>query len=111
MTGMMMIRAYRVRGHLNARFDPLGLEGNKSHPELDFKSYGFSEADLDTPIFIDRVLGLEYATLREILQILQETYCDNIGVEFMHIQDPEQKSWIQRRIEAIRNQTAFTERG
>ena len=108
---LMLIRAYRVRGHLNARLDPLGLETGGSCPELDYKSYGFSDADLDTPIFIDHVLGLEYATLREILRILQETYCGSIGVEFMHIQDPEQKSWIQRRIEAIHNQTAFTERG
>ena len=108
---LMMIRAYRVRGHLNAQFDPLGLEHGLDHPELDYESYGFSETDFDTPIFIDHVLGLEYATLREILHILQETYCGHIGVEFMHIQDPGQKSWIQQRIESIRNQTVFTEKG
>lgn len=108
---LMLIRAYRVRGHLMACFDPLGLEGREPHPELDYKSYGFSEADLDRSIFIDHVLGLEYATLREILQILKETYCGNIGVEFMHIQEPEQKSWIQCRIEEIHNHTNFTQKG
>jgi len=108
---LMLIRAYRVRGHLMACFDPLGLEGHEPHPELDYRSYGFSEADLDASIFIDHVLGLEYATLREILQILKETYCGNIGVEFMHIQEPEQKSWIQCRIEEIHNHTNFTQKG
>ncbi len=108
---LMMIRAYRVRGHLIARFDPLGLEGNETHPELDYRSYGFTDADMDQQIFIDHVLGLEFATLRQILQILRDTYCGTIGVEFMHIQEPDQKSWIQRRIESIRNQTQFTERG
>jgi 2-oxoglutarate dehydrogenase E1 component len=96
---LMLIRSYRVRGHLEARLDPLGLSTPASHPELDPKTYGFTEADMDKPIFIDNVLGRETATLREIMQILRQTYCGPIGVEFMHIQDPEQKSWIQRRIE------------
>ena len=108
---LMLIRSYRVRGHLIARFDPLGLEGNTHHPELDPKTYGFTETDMDRPIFIDHVLGLEVATLREILQVLRETYCGSIGVEFMHIMEPEEKSWIQRRIESIRNQTQFTLKG
>ena len=71
----------------------------KPHPELDPASYGFTAADWDRPIFIDNVLGRESATLREIVTILRETYCGSIGVEFMHIQDPDQKSWIQRRVE------------
>ncbi|MCG8511907.1 MAG: thiamine pyrophosphate-dependent enzyme, partial [Rhodospirillales bacterium] len=108
---LMLIRSYRVRGHLIARFDPLGLEGNTFHPELEPKSYGFTESDLDRPIFIDYVLGLETATIREILQVVRETYCGSIGVEFMHIQDPDEKAWIQRRIESIHNQTQFTLRG
>lgn len=108
---LMLIRAYRVRGHLMACFDPLGLEGRDPHPELEYQNYGFSEADLDKSIFIDHVLGLEFATLREILQILHETYCGNIGVEFMHIQEPDQKSWIQCRIEEIHNHTEFTQKG
>lgn len=108
---LMLIRSYRVRGHLIAKFDPLGLEGKTFHPELEPKSYGFAESDMDRPIFIDYVLGLETATMREILRVVRETYCGSIGVEFMHIQDPEEKAWIQRRIESIRNQTQFTLRG
>ena len=108
---LMLIRSYRVRGHLIARFDPLGIEGNTHHPELDPKTYGFTESDMNRPIFIDHVLGLEVATLREILQVLRETYCGSIGVEFMHIMEPEEKAWIQRRVESIRNQTQFTLKG
>jgi 2-oxoglutarate dehydrogenase E1 component len=96
---LMLIRSYRVRGHLEAQLDPLGLTMPKPHPELDPKSYGFTEADLDRPIFLDMVLGKETATLREIIAICRASYCGSIGVEFMHIQDPDQKSWIQRRIE------------
>ncbi len=108
---LMLIRVYRVRGHLQATLDPLGLQKREPHPELDYRSYGFVEADLDREIFIDQSLGLETATLRTILRLLNETYCGNIGVEFMHIQDPDQKIWIQKRIESIRNHTEFTERG
>ncbi len=96
---LMLIRSYRVRGHLEAQLDPLGLTKPKPHPELDPKTYGFTDADLDRPIFLDMVLGKETATLREIIAICRASYCGSIGVEFMHIQDPDQKSWIQRRIE------------
>ncbi|MCA3362521.1 MAG: 2-oxoglutarate dehydrogenase E1 component, partial [Roseomonas sp.] len=96
---LMLIRSYRVRGHLEARLDPLGLQVPKPHPELDPKTYGFTDEDWDRPIFLDFVLGKETATLREILAICRASYCGSIGVEFMHIQDPDQKSWIQRRIE------------
>ena len=108
---LMFIRAYRVRGHLEAKLDPLDLQKRDLHPELDYRSYGFTEADLDREIFIDHVLGLEVASLRTIIRVLKETYCGTIGVEFMHIQDPDQKAWIQRRIEAVQNRTDFTERG
>ena len=110
-SALMMIRVYRVRGHLIANFDPLGLEGNTHHPELDPKTYGFTDDDMDRPIFINNVLGLESATLREILLILRETYCGSIGVEYMHIQEPAERAWIQQRIEGIRNQTQFTKKG
>ena len=104
---LMLIRSYRVRGHLEAHLDPLGLQEPKPHPELDPRSYGFTDADWDRGIFIDNVLGRESATLREISTILRETYCGSIGVEFMHIQDPDQKSWIQRRVEGAPWQHAF----
>ena len=108
---VMLIRAYRIRGHLIANLDPLSLEDKPLHPELDPKSYGFGDDDWDRPIFIDHVLGLETATLSEIIDRLRKTYCGAIGVEFMHIQDPAQKAWIQERIEAIGNQTDFTVKG
>ena len=96
---LMMVRVYRVRGHLEAKLDPLGLQAEKHHVELDPATYGFGPGDWDRPIFIDRVLGREQATLREIYDVLRTSYCGSIGVEFMHIQDPEQKAWIQKRIE------------
>ena len=96
---IMLIRAYRVRGHLNAKLDPLGLTHNEQHPELDYRSYGFTEADLDREFYLDYVLGLEKATLRQIMAVLQQTYSGTVGIEFMHIQDPAQKAWIQSRIE------------
>ncbi|MFQ3621990.1 MAG: 2-oxoglutarate dehydrogenase E1 component, partial [Acetobacteraceae bacterium] len=105
---LMLIRAYRVRGHLEAKLDPLGLKVPAAHPELDPASYGFGPKDLDRPIFIDHVLGFETATLRQILGVLRDTYCGPIGVEFMHIQDPDQKAWIQRRIEGAPWRTTFS---
>ncbi len=96
---LMMIRTFRVRGHLIANLDPLGLERRHGHPEVDPASYNFGPNDYDRPIFIDNVLGFEWATLREILERLRTTYCDTVGVEFMHIQDPDQKSWIQEQVE------------
>lgn len=105
---LMLIRAYRVRGHLEADLDPLGLQKKTPHPELDPATYGFTEADLDRPVFIDKVLGRETATLREILSIVKASYCGPIGVEFMHIQDPEQKSFIQQRIEGAPWTSAFS---
>lgn len=108
---LMMIRAYRMRGHLHADLDPLGLSTKGDHEELHPSSYGFTEADWDRKIFIDHVLGLEYATLREMLDILKRTYCSTLGVEFMHISDPAAKSWIQQRIEGPDKQVAFTAQG
>jgi 2-oxoglutarate dehydrogenase E1 component len=104
---LMLIRTYRVRGHLEAQLDPLRLQVPKPHPELDPKSYGFTEADLDRPIFIDNVLGRETATLRDIVAICRDTYCGSIGVEFMHIQDPDQKAWIQRKMEGTNWRPTF----
>jgi 2-oxoglutarate dehydrogenase E1 component len=108
---LMLIRAYRVRGHLLATLDPLGLEKARLNPELDPATYGFNDADWNRPIFIDQVLGLHNPTLGQIMERLKATYCGHIGVEFMHIQDPEQKAWIQERIENIGNRTEFTLEG
>jgi 2-oxoglutarate dehydrogenase E1 component len=108
---LMLIRAYRAMGHLAADLDPLGIAERKKHRELRPDFYGFTEADLDRPIFIDKVLGLETATIREIVKILRRTYCQHIGVEFMHITNPAQKSWIQERIEGRDKDIAFTVEG
>jgi 2-oxoglutarate dehydrogenase E1 component len=108
---LMMIRAYRIRGHLAADLDPLALKPPESHPELDPASYGFGPQDMDRPVFIDNVLGLERATIREILTILQRTYCSTLGVEFMHISNPAQKAWLQERIEGPGKGVAFTAAG
>ena len=108
---LMLIRAYRVRGHLKADLDPLNLTNFNEHPELDPMTYGFQIADMNRPIFIDNVLGLETATLNEIIEKLRATYCGTIGVQFMHIQDPEQKAWIQKTLEKVLNQPDFTDIG
>ncbi|HXV00367.1 MAG TPA: 2-oxoglutarate dehydrogenase E1 component [Caulobacteraceae bacterium] len=109
---IMMIRAYRVRGHLKANLDPLGLAvtvGDAS--ELDPASYGFAESDYDRPIFLDFVLGLETGTLRQILAIVRRTYCGTVGVQYMHISDPAEKAWLQRRIEGQDKEISFTPEG
>jgi 2-oxoglutarate dehydrogenase E1 component len=108
---LMLIRAYRIRGHFHANLDPLGLEPPKDHEELDPRTYGFTEADFDRRIFIDRVLGLDFATIREIVAILQRTYCQTLGVEFMHISDAAQKGWLQERIEGPDKEISFTREG
>ena len=108
---LMLIRAYRMRGHFHAKLDPLGLEPARDHEELDIRSYGFTEADLDRKIFLDHVLGLEYGTLREIVAICERTYCQTLGVEFMHISNGAQKAWIQERIEGPDKEISFTPEG
>jgi len=109
---IMMIRAYRMRGHLHARLDPLQLAGKlDDYQELSPETYGFTPADYERKIFIDHVLGLEYATIPQMLEILNRTYCSTIGVEFMHISDPSQKAWIQERIEGPDKGITFTSEG
>ena len=108
---LMMIRAYRMRGHLHANLDPLGLEPPKDHEELHPSSYGFTEADYDRKIFIDHVLGLDFATIPEMMAILRRTYCDTIGFEFMHMSDPAEKAWMQERIEGPDKEITFTPEG
>jgi len=108
---LMMIRAFRMRGHLHANLDPLGLEPQKDHEELHPSNYGFSEADYSRKIFIDNVLGLESATIPEMLAILRRTYCGTIGYEFMHISDPAEKAWMQERIEGPDKEITFTKEG
>lgn len=111
LNALMLIRAYRVRGHLIADLDPLGLRKRGTHPELDPQTYEFGPNDMDRDVFINGVLGLEYATINQILEIVRRTYCGTIGVQFMHITNPEEKAWIQERIEGPDKQVSFTQEG
>src|SRR3954447_2985465 len=108
---LMLIRAYRVRGHLHAKLDPLDLEPRHDDEELHPSHYGFTEADWDRRIFLDNVLGMEFGTIREIVALLERTYCQTLGVEFMHISDPTEKAWLQERIEGPDKEITFTREG
>jgi 2-oxoglutarate dehydrogenase E1 component len=108
---LMIIRAYRIRGHLVADLDPLGMRDKTPHPELDPKSYGFTDTDMDRPIFIDNVLGLQIASMREIIEIVRRTYCGTFALQYMHISDPEQSAWLKERIEGFGKEITFTREG
>ncbi|MDP2493229.1 2-oxoglutarate dehydrogenase E1 component [Shimia thalassica] len=108
---LMIIRAYRIRGHLVADLDPLGMRDQTPHPELDPKSYGFTDADMDRPIFIDKVLGLDIATMRQIVDIVKRTYCGTFALQYMHISNPDEASWLKERIEGLGKEIQFTREG
>ncbi len=108
---IMIIRAYRIRGHLAADLDPLGIVDRGNHPELDPASYGFTEADMDRPIFIDNVLGLTHASMRQIVEIVKRTYCGTFALQYMHISNPEQAAWLKERIEGYGKEIHFTREG
>ena len=108
---IMLIRAYRIRGHLIANLDPLSIQEKREHSELKPETYGFTKKDFGRKIFLDGVLGLQYANLDQILKILKKTYCSTIGYEFMHMSDPEEKAWIRNRIEGPEKDITFTENG
>jgi 2-oxoglutarate dehydrogenase E1 component len=107
----MLVRAYRIRGHLISNLDPLGLQKIEKHSELKYETYGFTKKDLSKKIFLDGVLGIQTASLEEILSIAKKTYCQNIGFEFMHMSDPEERKWIRDRIEGREKEIKFTENG
>ena len=108
---IMLIRAYRIRGHLISKLDPLSIQKKQEHPELKPETYGFRKSDYNRKIFLDGVLGLQYADLNQILDILKRTYCSTIGYEFMHMGDPDEKAWIRDRIEGPEKNITFTENG
>jgi len=108
---IMLIRAYRIRGHLIANLDPLSIQKKEEHPELKPETYGFEKKDYGRKIFLDGVLGLQYADLNQILEILKKTYSSNIGYEFMHMGDPDEKSWIRDRVEGPEKNISFTTNG
>ena len=108
---LMLIRAYRIRGHRIANLDPLGLTNHAAHHELEPKNYGFAESDMDRPIFLDNVLGLATATLREVLALVRRTYCGTFALQYMHISDPVESAWLKERIEGYGKEVKFTQEG
>ncbi len=104
---LQLINAYRVRGHFDAELDPLGIAPKRSHPELDPGYYSFTGDDLSKEFSVGRLFGMPALTLRGILSTLRETYCGTVGIEYMHIQDPVQRQWIQERVENKRYQVSL----
>ncbi|QKS01606.1 2-oxoglutarate dehydrogenase E1 component [Sphingomonas sp. CL5.1] len=108
----MLIRTYRVRGHLASNLDPLGLSGLRELPaDLTTEYHGFSDADLDRPVYLGGTLGLQWATVREIVAILRANYCGNVGLEYMHIADVEERRFLQDRMEGKDKAIQFTSDG
>ncbi len=107
----LLIRAYRIAGHLKADLDPLGITELKYIPDLDPKTYGIEDTDMDKEVFIDGVFGINTITIRALISILEKNYCGKIGIQFMHIQDKEQRDWIMNNIENIKPDEIFTEKG
>jgi 2-oxoglutarate dehydrogenase E1 component len=109
---IMLIRTYRVRGHLAANLDPLGLAHRDLPPDLSPAYHGFTDADLDRPIYLGSYLaGVETATVRELQAMLCRNYCGNVGFEYMHINDVEERRFIQERIEGREKEIHFTPLG
>ncbi|CAM3601036.1 2-oxoglutarate dehydrogenase E1 component [Pseudomonas wadenswilerensis] len=106
---LRLIQAYRMRGHQAAKLDPLGLWQRPAPVDLSINHYGLTNADLDTTFRAgDLFIGKEEASLREIFDALQQTYCRTIGAEFTHIVDSEQRSWFQQRLESVRGRPVFS---
>ena len=108
---LMLIRAYRIRGHLAAELDPLKVTENNDLPELDPRTYGFQLEDMDRQIYIDNVLGLELASMKEIIDIVHRTYCGTFALQYMHISNPDESQWLKERIEGYGKEINFTKRG
>jgi len=106
---LRLIQAFRMRGHQASQLDPLGLWQRNAPSDLTINHYGLTNADLDTIFRTGELyIGKEEATLREILQALQETYCRTIGAEFTHIVDSEQRNWFAQRLESVRGRPVYS---
>jgi 2-oxoglutarate dehydrogenase E1 component len=108
---MMLIRTYRVRGHLAADLDPLGLAKREMPAELTPEFHGFSGEALNRPVWLGGALGLQRATVREIVQILRRNYCGHVGLEYMHINDLAERRFLQDRMEGREAEIRFTPEG
>ncbi len=108
---MMLVRTYRVRGHLAANLDPLGLSKQDLPPDLSPEYHGFTGAALDRKVYLGGTLGLQWATVRELVDILKRNYCGKVGLEYMHISDVEERRFLQDRIEGGDKSIDFTPEG
>ena len=105
----MLIRTYRVRGHLAANLDPLGLTKRELPADLTPEYHGLT--DPAKKIYLGGTLGLQYATVAEIVSILRANYCGNVGLEYMHIADVEERRFLQDRLEGKDKEIIFTPEG
>jgi 2-oxoglutarate dehydrogenase E1 component len=110
-SAVSLIRAYRLRGHLLANLDPLGMRESDYLDELHPEFYGFKKENYDKKIFLNGVINRKDATIKEILKFLKKTYCGNVGYEFMHISNPDERKWFRDRIEQDTNALEFTKNG
>ena len=110
-SAVSLIRAYRLRGHLLANLDPLGMRESDYLDELHPEFYGFKKENYDKKIFLNGVINRKDATIKEILKFLKKTYCGNVGYEFMHISNPDERKWFRDRIEQDSNALEFTKNG
>ena len=108
---MMLIRTYRVRGHLAADLDPLGLHKSDLPADLTPAYHGFTGEALDRPVYIGGNLGLDWTTVRMVVAILHNNYCGHVGLEYMHISDLEERRFLQDRMEGKDKEIEFTENG
>ena len=108
---MMLIRTYRVRGHLAAQLDPLGLAKQEIPADLTPEYHGFSGAALDRPVYLGGALNLEWCSVRALVVILRANYCGKVGLEYMHIADVEERRFLQERFEGADKSIDFTPEG
>ncbi|WP_446654862.1 2-oxoglutarate dehydrogenase E1 component [Blastomonas sp.] len=108
---MMLIRTYRVRGHLAADLDPLGLSQQELPADLTPEYHGFVGAELDEPVFLGGTMGFESATVRQLIDTLRANYCGKVGLEYMHISDVEERRFFQDRMEGVDKVIEFSENG
>ncbi len=107
----LLIRTYRVRGHLAANLDPLGLSKREMPEDLRTEYHGFTDADIDRPVYLGGTMGMEWATIRELVDTLRKNYCGNVGLEYMHITDVEERRFLQERMEGQDKAIEFTTDG
>ena len=108
---MMLVRTYRVRGHMGANLDPLGLSERELPEDLKTEYHGFFDTDIDRPVYLGGVLGFQWATIRELVDTLRSNYCGNVGLEYMHISDVDERRFLQERMEGKDKAIDFTPEG